>query len=339
MMKPTAKALALVLPLLAVQAPLGPSASAAPAASPAATEEAQRHYKRGMELYDDNDMHGALAEFERAYKLVPNHKMLYNIGQVRFQLQDYAGALSAFERYLTEGGSSVDARRREEVRKEIERLQGRVARVEVSANLSGAEISVDDVPVATTPLYAPIVVSAGRRRITATAKGRLPVSKTVEVVGGDHVRVSLELGEAAAAASSSLPASPVPGASASSPPAVPATAPAETPQRPIPWAGWAITGVLAVGATVTGVMALGASQDLKDKRGQPNVGSSALEDASGKSKTLALTTDILAGAAIVAGGISLYLTLQRGSEAGASQPAGSVQLGIAPNGLRLLGSF
>src|SRR6266478_2010920 len=82
------------------------------AASPAAladskTDEAKTHFKNGADLYDENNFRGALVEFQRAYELAPSYRILFNIGQVEMELQDYAGALTAYARYLREGGPDI----------------------------------------------------------------------------------------------------------------------------------------------------------------------------------------------------------------------------------------
>src|SRR5690349_11541014 len=74
-----------------------------PPANPANSDEAQMRFKRGLELYDEQDFQNALIEFRRAYELQPTYKILYNLGQVCYQLTEYACALRNFEKYLKEG--------------------------------------------------------------------------------------------------------------------------------------------------------------------------------------------------------------------------------------------
>ncbi len=205
-------ALALVLALS------GGSAGAAGRTKKATLEEAQNRYQRGRELYEENDFPAALVEFKRAYELAPSYRLLYNIAQVQYQLQDYASALDSFQRYLDEGGGELPAQRREEVQREIDRLQVRVATVRVTVNKPGAEISVDDVPVGTSPLREPLLLNAGRRKISASLQGTPPVTRVVDVAGRDTLDVSLEF---------AAPSAPAPVASA-------APAPASRPEAPRP---------------------------------------------------------------------------------------------------------
>jgi len=73
-------------------------AQGVPVAQPTAgnVEEATQRFKRGLELYEEQDFPNALIEFRRAYELQPSYKILYNLGQVCFQLTEYACALRNF---------------------------------------------------------------------------------------------------------------------------------------------------------------------------------------------------------------------------------------------------
>jgi hypothetical protein len=346
-----ARSVAAALALTAGLAIAPPAARAQPSSTPSkgAVDEASSRFRRGVELYKEGDYRAALIEFRRAYELAPNFNVLYNMGQVHFQLQDYVGALSALERYLSDGGSQVPAARRAEVTKDIEKLKARVAKVEIVANVEGAEITIDDVPSGKTPLAKPVLVSAGRRKITVSKNGWLPATKLVDVAGADSLRVSLELTENQAAGPVPVPVpSPTPGPATSPQPAAPSSsAPGSTPRPPAPKdepsltpliVGWSVTAGLTAGAVVCGALALGASDDLATQRDQAGASRAELDDAESKTTTLALVTDLLAAGAIVAGGVSVYLTASRPSSA-ESAAATTVRLGVAGTGVRLDGTF
>lgn len=346
-------ALAALLTALTITAP-PLEVFAQPQPKPAAREEAASRFRKGIELFKEGDYRAALIEFRRCYELVPNYQVLYNIGQVYFQLQDYAGALNAFERYLSEGGTQIAAVRRDEVRKDIEKLKARVANLEIVVSVSDAEIAIDDVLIGKSPLAKPVLVSAGRHKVTATKEGRPPVTKVVDIAGGDTLRVSLELVEQGGATVVTPPPTGEPPKT--TPPAVPTDPPSTTPATsttttapPLPppdtgsstpmIAGWAITGGLTAGAVVVGILALGASSDLETTRSTGGVSRAELDDAQSKSVTLALVTDILAGAAIVAGGVSIYLTVSGSGSDPKATGYDSLRVGVTPTGVRLLGAF
>jgi hypothetical protein len=140
-------------------------------ANASAVAEAGKHFQRGVTMFSEADYRAALVEFRRAYELAPNATVLYNIGQTYYQLQNYAAALVALGRYLTESGASAPHRR--EVEQTIDTLQTRVGKVAISTTTPGCDITVDDELVGKTPLDEPVLVSIGRRKITALRDGRV----------------------------------------------------------------------------------------------------------------------------------------------------------------------
>ncbi|WP_158502085.1 PEGA domain-containing protein [Vitiosangium sp. GDMCC 1.1324] len=308
----------------------------------ATLEEAQSRYQRGRELYDENDFQAALVEFQRAYELAPSYRLLFNIAQVQYQLQDYANALGSFQQYLQEGEAELSGPRREEVQREIDRLEVRVARVRITVNKPGAEISVDDVPVGTAPLREPLLVNAGRRKVSVSLTGHVPVSRVVNVAGRDSIEVSLEL------VSTSAPVAAAPSPAASSLPPMPpppqtrgSGATAEVAGSDAPrgasWVPWAATGGLAVASGVSALLTLNASNALREKRDTFGVSRGDLDAASSRTRTMALTTDVLTGATVVAAGISAYLTFLRPSPAPTAPER--VRVGVGPGGVDVSGSF
>lgn len=332
-----------------------PSLSSIPAraegpVSASAQDEAASRFKKGLELFKEGDYHAALIELRRANELAPNYNVLYNIGQVYFQLQDYPNALHSLERYLEEGGKGVDAKRRIEVEKDIEKLKSRVANVEITVNVPDAEVTIDDVSAGKSPLPKTVLVGAGRHRVVVSKAGFASVTRIVEIASAELQKVPVELVETTPVVADKPAPAPVP-APLPPPQASPAISPLEPrrpPSRAVPVVGWVITGGLAAGAVVTGVLALGASSDLKALRTGQTPTRDGLESAQSKTQTLALVTDILTGCAVVAGGVSLYFTVAGGSSTDAGPSAmkaarapsrPTLDMGVTPGGVTLLGTF
>jgi|GEM_PF-536384 len=313
-----------------VLVPLAPKAAQAQGA-PAVTEkveDARQHYDRGLRLYDDGAYDGARVEFERAYEIAPSYRILYNIGLVHKQQSDFVGALGFFELYLNEGGAQVPQLRRNEIQKELSELRTRIGSVTITANVPGSTITVDDVVVGKTPLAQPILVNPGRRRIQATHANRLPATKVIEVAGADTATVKLELAEGRTVVV------------------------VEKQQRRVPWLGWGITAALAVGAGFAGFEALKTSSSLSDARGKVGADPDDLNSQHKTVKTWSAIADIATAGAIVAGGVSLYLTIKWGKDA--SRPADEKRpdpvgapkqaenmlgVGFTPGGMALSGTF
>jgi len=275
--------------------------------SQAAKDEAQDRFKRGIELYEEENFSAALTEFKRAYELVPAFQVLYNVARTCYQLRDYVCALRTFDRYLVEGGPQIDAKRKEEVERELTSMRRRVTTINVTAT-KGSTITVDGLPVGDAPLPTPLQVNEGRRLLRASVPGREAAERSLEVAGGTTLSVDL-----------TLPEERGPVAAASS-------------GRGVPWWLWGVTGALAVGAGVTGGLALAASGDASDIR---NDGGTVAEydSAESRMRTFTVATDVLAVAAIGAGVTALVLTLT--SDHRASTTTGALVPSRGGGGLRL----
>ncbi|HEX3483171.1 MAG TPA: tetratricopeptide repeat protein [Kofleriaceae bacterium] len=283
-----------------------------PAASP--VKEATKHFHRGVALYSEADYRGALTEFKRAYEIAPNANVLYNVGETYYQLQNYAAALAVFERYLTEAGTNAPHRR--EVEQTLETLRTRVGSVQITTNVPDCEITVDDDLVGKTPFGAPVVVSVGRRKITAMHTGRAPEIRFVEVSAGDTAEVALSL-------------TPL-GSGAVARPGV--TAPGETGGVDLVRVGWVTTGALAAGTVATGIWAYVASRQLQDARHTFPTTGGELDSKASRARTLGIVADVVGAATMVAGAITLKLTLSR-------SPSHEVHVAVVPGGIQLAGAF
>jgi hypothetical protein len=317
-----------ILATLAVRpagaAPTGPSAEGTPAVA-----EAQTRFRRALELYEEGNLDGARAELRRAYETSPNYKVLYNLAQVEFELHDYPAALTSFEQYLSQGGDKIPEARRAQVQKDLEKLRARVAQVKVTVSVAGAQVLVDDVAAGTAPLVAPVMVSAGRRKIVVSLTGYRTETRMVDLGGGDQMSVDFVLQEVPAPAPRTLTRQSEPS---------PATAVETKPRnrKAVPWVAWGVSGLVAAGAAATGVAALANSRQLQSSRDQLGASRSQLDHLQHQVSGFALASDICTGVAVVGASLSLYLTLSRGYEDG---PERSVRLVPGPGWLEMVGAF
>ena len=272
---------------------VAPGAAAQPQKPGAgASDEASRRFRAGVVFYKDRDFAAALVEFKRAYELDPNYRVLFNLGQTSQELNDYASALSAFRRYLEEGGKEIDKARRAKVEGFIDSLKNKVGTITVQTNVEGAEISVDDVSVGKTPLAKPVLVNAGRRKFSASLSGHHPAVRQEEVAGLDEKTVKLELQEIETAE----PTKPLPPSTTKPPPPPPPAKPVEEHSTPVAaWTMFALTGAGGIATGVFGGLALSARSDLDSALATFPGNPAAIEDAQGKVKKFALATDIAGG--------------------------------------------
>lgn len=291
------------------------TASAQQEPSADARAQASVRFKRGVELFQEEAYRAALIEFERAYELAPDYRLLYNIGGTKLQLQDYLGAAQAYEKYLAEGGASVPRDRREEVEPALRSLQARVGRIVVKVNRDGSEVYIDDLKVGTAPIPNAILVNVGRHRVAARAPDGANEAQIVDVAGDEIADVSLVLAEARSDAPIIVRGERSPA------------------MRVAAITGWAVGGGMLVGSIITGVLAKNADGKLDDLFKQADVPEKRVADQRDSIKSAAVTTDVLVigGAVLAAAGTVLWFIdrkARRAEERELKAPGLDVQLGL-----------
>jgi tetratricopeptide (TPR) repeat protein len=293
-------------------------------------EEARLRYARGLSLYAGAEYVLALVEFERAYQLSPNYRVLYNIGQVRIQLGRYARAFEALTQYVKEGGDAIDPDRRAAVQKDIDMLAERTAKLIVRTNEPGADIQLDGVVIGVSPLAGPLIVDAGEHNIGVRKVGFYDKFQSVTLAGRDARTVDFDLVKL----KSDGPAVVVERRTERQI--------VERPSRPLMWASWAATGTLGVGAGVAGYFGIQKAQELESKRTAFPLKQDEMQRTKRSAQTLFLAADLMGASAVVMGGISVYLTLSSSEKAVnkvTRRAPGTVRVGISPKGVKLSGSF
>jgi hypothetical protein len=288
---------------------------------------ARSHYDRGLELAASGDSALALIEFGRAYQLVPNFRVLYNIGQLNIQLSHYSEAYQALTAYLAQGGDQIPPDRVAQVRADLNLIERRTAHLTIVCNVVGAEVYVDDVLAGTTPLTEPLRVDAGERRVRVSKDGYTARSERVILAGKDERRVELEL-KAVETSTRTI---------------VVREREADRGPSTLVLSSWIATGALATGAIITGVIGAGHASDLKELRRSPGDASlrNKLDRTESKARTMLLTSDILSGTALLAGGVSLWLSLgsKKTPSTDETQPSAPLQVGFHQGLLQVRGHF
>lgn len=326
--------------LLALFLALAIVAGPRPGLAQEAGTEAGAHFERGVSFYKDGDYTAAMVEFKKAYEVDANYRVLYNLGQTSRELRDYASALRSFERYLSEGGSKIDGERRKRVEGWVAELRGKIGNLAVLSNVEGAEVSVDDIVVGTTPLSAPIVVNAGRRKVSLVKSGYAPRSQLVDVAGTETKELRLDLSGAGEA----TPVTPAgQGKAPETQPVAPAPAP-ESRGTLRPWVALGITGAVAVAAGITGAVALSKKGDFDDALATYPSDKDAIDDARGSARGVAATADVLTAVALAGAVVTVVLFATDGPSSSAAPsgkraPGARVGVGVAPGRVAVSGAF
>jgi hypothetical protein len=318
--------------VLGVAVLLGPRMAAANEESNAA--EAATRFQRGVDMYREGGFEGALAEFRKAHEISPSYRVLYNIAQAQYALHDFVGAYKSLVQYMSEGGSEIQTDRRLQVDEMFAKLSERIARIQVTTNVAGADIRVDDVSIGTSPLPGAVTVNVGTRKVSAFKAGAGEMFRVVTVAGKENLKIDLRLDEP------SQPVSAAPAGSTKSSPFVVATEARSVPSRIPLILTTSVALTCAVATGVFGYLALDSQRKFKDQVNTFPNSRSEIEDARSQSKHYAYLADGFGAATAVSGGVALYLLLtHNGSKSKTDKPSKDVVLSPTPGGVVMQGSF
>jgi hypothetical protein len=288
-------------------------------AAPAAADDvgqARELFDRGTRAYRAGNYREAIGHFEAAYRAKPAGAIHFNIAQCREKLEEWPGALRAYQDYLRE---VPDARDRAAVRASMGKIERRLAAAGVQALLvytdpPDAVVRIDGKARGRSPWH--VTLAPGVYRVGLSLEGYQPEEQEVEVRLSASRVLDLVLRPKAplpapvaatplAAAAGAASTKPDLAARPTEPPSVAVTAPAAAP-RTIRTSTWITAGVtVAAGAAgvVMGMAARQQEQKLLDGTLHADAASIA-KDAQGK----ATAANVLYGIAGVAAatGITLY---------------------------------
>jgi hypothetical protein len=151
--------------------------------------EARMRFDLGIKLFNDGDNAGALAEFERANRLLPNPVVLYNIGLVYAAMGRSVDAVTTLDQVLASPGA-VTGEKLVRARATRDQQAQRIAELWITTSVPAA-VDVDGVVVGQAPLPGPIKVTSGVHQVGAVATGYVPARKEVTVAGGTREDVTL----------------------------------------------------------------------------------------------------------------------------------------------------
>jgi hypothetical protein len=308
-------------------------AQATPQATPtdAQRAEASGRFRRGVELFQEEAYRAALVEFERAYEVAPDFRLLFNIAQTKVQLQEYLGAAQSYEAYLVQGAESLPPERRAQVEEALKALRERVGRISVQVNRDDVDVFIDDQKVGRAPITQALTVNVGRHRVAARGADGANDAQVIDLAGGDIVEVRLNLAAPSAAT-----------------PSATAPAPSAAPDEPLSGmkkgaiGTWAGGGAVLIGGLVAGLLTMSSSDKLDKLLATREVDQKSAEDRRDTTHTLALTTDVLigVGAALVVTGTLLWvLDKPADKQTAKSAPLRDVRVGVGAGSLAIHGRF
>lgn len=288
----------LVCVLLGAVVALGPA--------PARADGAAERFQEGLRLFRDGAWAEARANFEAAYAIQPNFRVLANVADCWAHEGKPVEAVQSYRRFLLEGAAQVEPASRRRVDAEIARLRARIGDIVLAVEPQGAEVRLDGVVVGTTPLPSSVAVEPGARTLEVRAAGHIPLSRVVQVAAGQEASLSIVLQriEARAPNDGTPSADGEDGTNADLRGPLAPRAPGERSYGLV-WAGAGVTAALAVGGAITGVLAVRAHDEYED----PSTTLARRQALYDGKDTLHFATEALLGGALVLGAATLLWAL------------------------------
>ncbi|MCC6217212.1 MAG: TonB-dependent receptor [Polyangiaceae bacterium] len=166
--------------------------AAPPARADDLADEADLAFRVGAERYQAGDFRGALEQFLRSNRLVPNRNVVFNIARCYEQLRDYPSAWRYYALAL-DAEKGADARRR--IEEALARIGPNVAVLSIESDPPGATVYLDrrDLgPRGETPRR--LGLAPGKYRVLLERPGFEPVeSGALEIVAGSNTPVKLPM--------------------------------------------------------------------------------------------------------------------------------------------------
>ncbi len=154
---------------------------------------AREAFERGVVLFEAKNPSGAFAEFERAYELSKDPRLLFNMALADRDQRRFARAVGLLQREQAEGAGVLSAEEMSLVGQALGAFLPFTTLVTVTCDQPGATVYVDDAPVGATPLAKPVRVDVGERRIAARKEGFRDASVTRNAAGDAPFEVALTL--------------------------------------------------------------------------------------------------------------------------------------------------
>jgi hypothetical protein len=196
--------LLLATPVLAQE----PAADGAgPGSRQTSAAQAKVALNRGIELRKAGDDRGALDAFERAYALTASAEARAQAALAEQALGRWVEAREHLQEALAQSNDPWIVEHRKTLVLAQEEIDSRLGVLEVSCNIAGAQVYVDDRLRGRTPLAEPLRLIAGQSVLKLSARGHFDLVRQVQVDAHGLARVDVTLTPLPSEPSATVPAS------------------------------------------------------------------------------------------------------------------------------------
>jgi len=156
---------------------------------------ARTSWDNARELFDAQNWAAAKAEYEHAYEVSHNPRVLFNVAVCEKNLGHYIKASAAFRKELAEAAHKVPAREVTEIRSVLGTLEPLISTLVVTSNEPGATLTIDkEQQPGLTPFTAPIAIDVGVHTLRLTKTGfNDAVLENLSVVSGTPAQANFTM--------------------------------------------------------------------------------------------------------------------------------------------------
>ena len=175
------------------------------------SDDADALIKQGLLLRRQGKDTEALDDFRRAFALDPSARNRAQVALAEQALGHWLDAEADLAKALEATGDPWIVRNRGLLESGLESIRSRLGWLEVTADVPGAEVWVNDARVGTLPLDHPIRLEAGSAVIEIRAAGYAPARRTTAIEPGGRAREAVHLVPLAPSSAGAGEATPGPG--------------------------------------------------------------------------------------------------------------------------------
>lgn len=151
------------------------------------TSAAESAFARAKKLFTERSYREAIEAFEEAYRLRPHFFVQCSIARCYQNMNDYLKSAKHYRRCLAEGAGAAKIGAR--VRKSLDKVEGRLASIEVKSPGEGGVVHVDGREIQAAPVTLP--VNPGSHVVEVRRAGATPARKTLHCSPGGSYTLSL----------------------------------------------------------------------------------------------------------------------------------------------------
>lgn len=335
------KIVTLVGVLALVLSTAAPSRAADNDTSAAAAESL---FQEARKLAEAKRYSEACPKFAASQKLAPAIGTLLNLADCYEKNNQLASAWARFHEAIALAQRLGRANREQTARERAEKLEPRLIKLSISTRSSAVEVKLDGIVVDRGALGTPIPVDAGKHTIEASAKGKKPFLKTIDVndkAKSPSVEIPV-LEDEYTGAAAVAPKGPAPNPESKELPFTPP--PKEGPKSS--WSGRKTLGIIvgslgAVGLGVGTYYGIKARSSWKEAQTYCSVDYECEEagvDLAARAKRFGNygTIGFAAGGVLLVGGVVLFITAPSPKKTAGT---GLTRIGVGPGSVILGGTF